>query len=113
MSYKHFDMEEFLRQTSGSEAIAREVAILFCRDYPVEIAEMESALEAGDFETVRRLSHKSKSGFLIIGAQELYDVAMYIEKNIKAGNLDVADKLRQYRVLGDALLAELKEAFGI
>lgn len=111
MTFNHFDREEFIRQTAGNEDIAREVAVLYRRDIQKELNLMDEAHGRSDMEAVRRLAHKSKSGFIIMGANSLYEKALYIEKRAKEGAQDLKAELTDFRHCCEELDKELLHSF--
>lgn len=111
MKYTYFDREEFVRQAADNEDIARQVAQLYHRDVAQELAAMEDAFASNNMEAVRRLAHKSKSGFIIMGARELYQLALNIEARSKNGETDLKDDLVTFRKMCEGLDKEVVEAF--
>ena len=75
---------------------------------PKLIDNIESALEAGDTETIFHNAHQLKGGSGSIGAMQLTDIAMKIEKIGREGSTDgLAELLTQlkneYERVADAL----------
>lgn len=108
---KHFDMEEFVRQTAGNTDIAAQVAALYHRDISEELRGLDEAFGAGDLEGVRRRAHKFKSGFIIMGATALHQQALELEMRSKAGESDLADAIKTFRSDCEGLDEEMCEHF--
>lgn len=109
----HFNREDFITQTAGSEDIAKQVAELYHRDIANDLASIDAAFSANDFEQVRRLAHKSKSGFIIMGARDLYDLALRLETRAKQVETDLTEDLQKFRADCEALDQELCAEFQI
>lgn len=113
MRYTYFDREEFVRQAADNEDVARQVAQLYHRDIAQDLTAMEAAFAEQNMEVVRRLAHKSKSGFIIMGASELYQLALSIEARCKNGETDLQEDLIKFRQMCEGLDGEVVEAFKI
>lgn len=113
MKYTYFDREEFIRQAAENEDVARQVAQLYHRDIDKELNAMDIAFRAQDMEALRRLAHKSKSGFIIMGANTLFQLAVGIEVRCKNGETDLKDDLVIFRQMCEGLDREVVEAFKI
>jgi HPt (histidine-containing phosphotransfer) domain-containing protein len=111
MKYTYFDRDEFVRQAADNEDIARQVAQLYHRDIAQDLSAMEEAFAARNMEAVRRLAHKSKSGFIIMGARELYQLALNIESRCKNGETDLQEDLKTFRTMCLGLDEEVVTAF--
>lgn len=113
MKYTYFNREEFIRQAADNEDVARQVAQLYHRDIAQELSAIEVAFANQNMEAVRRLAHKSKSGFIIMGASELYQLALGIEAKCKNGETDLREDLVKFRQMCEGLDEEVVEAFKI
>lgn len=109
----HFDREDFINQAAGSEDIAKQVVELYHRDVAKDLLEIETAFEAGNLEAIRRLAHKSKSGFIIMGATPLHKLALQLETKAKHGDSDLKADLATFRVQCEGLEKELCSEFGV
>lgn len=109
----HFNREDFIAQAAGSEDVAKQVAELYHRDVAQDLAAIDGAFASGNFEQVRRLAHKSKSGFIIMGAQELYEIALRLETRAKQGETDLGDDLKKFRTDCEGLDREICAEFHI
>lgn len=111
MNYTYFNREEFIRQTADNEDVARQVAELYHRDLDQELSAMDQAFSSGNMEAVRRLAHKAKSGFIIMGATDLYNLAVNLETRCKNGETDLKKDLVRFREMCEGLDGEVVEAF--
>lgn len=111
MKYTYFDREEFIRQAAESENVAFQVAELYHRDIANDLSAIDAAFAANNIEAVRRLAHKSKSGFIIMGARSLYDLSLRIEQRCKNGETDLKDDLVLFRQMCEGLEKEIIESF--
>ncbi|MHB1277036.1 MAG: Hpt domain-containing protein [Bacteroidia bacterium] len=113
MKYTYFNREEFIRQAADNEDVARQVAQLYHRDIANDLSAMEAAFADQNIEAMRRLAHKSKSGFIIMGASDLYQLALRIEARCKNGETDLKEDLIKFRQMCEGLDGEVVEAFKI
>jgi|GEM_PF-2212136 len=113
MAYEHFIREDFIQQAAGSEAIAKEIVGLFHRDMAKDLMEIEAAFSSENYETVRRLAHKAKSGFIIMGANSLFELARQIETRAKQGETDLEADLSSFRIQCEGLDRELCAEFEV
>jgi len=111
--FLHFDRKNFIEQAAGSEDIAKQVVELYHRDLVKDLSEIEAAFEAGNLEAVRRLAHKSKSGFIIMGATPLHKLALLIETKAKQGDSNLKADLATFRIQCEGLDQELCTEFGV
>jgi len=69
------------------------------RDMPLQLADIQAAVDRGDAETLYRTAHKLKSGSGSIGAPQLSELARQLELLGRSGDLtDVAPVLEQIRI---------------
>ncbi len=76
-----FDLS-LLEEMEDSEYVA-EILELFLNTTPVEINEIDTALEKDQFETVYRIAHKLKSSTGLLKATALFEVLVKIEEAAK------------------------------
>jgi HPt (histidine-containing phosphotransfer) domain-containing protein len=98
---------EELKQMSGEDFI-NELIDAFLDDAPDMLANMKSALEAGDVESFRRNAHSMKSNANTFGAMELGALAKELEFMAKENNLDVGNRLEVLRESYGRVAEELK-----
>jgi len=93
---------EILRSTLADDADMRDLIELFVNDLHLRVDAIHTALESGNLDEVRRISHQLRGasagfGFAIIGA-----TAAQVEETIKAVD-GQADGMMQVRPLVDQL----------
>ncbi len=86
-----FDPELALRNAGGDADLARELAELFLREYPRWMRDMETALYAGDGETLHRAAHTLKGAVVHCGAVAAQDLALVLERMGKLGQFQEAE----------------------
>jgi histidine phosphotransfer protein HptB len=88
------DMNTFnaLKESTGADFIS-ELIDAFLDDAPGLIAQMKSALPAGDAEMFRRATHSMKSNAATFGAMELADLARELEGMGRDRNLEIGNRL--------------------
>ena len=87
---------EELKQMSGEDFID-ELIDAFLDDAPNMISNMETALAAGDADSLRRNAHSLKSNANTFGAVELGLLARELELMARENNLDVGNRLEALR----------------
>ena len=97
-----------LKQMSGEDFI-NELIDAFLDDGPNMLNNMQTALETGDVESLRRNAHSLKSNANTFGATELGVQAKELEYMARENNLDVGDRLEKLNQAFSVAAAELKE----
>ncbi|HTV21170.1 MAG TPA: ATP-binding protein [Polyangiaceae bacterium] len=85
---------------------------LFLERMPQQLAELGRAVEAGDTQQIRALSHKIKGSSLALAAPRMSETAAEMQHQAEAGNLSplplgLRRLQQQYGVVADSLEAEL------
>lgn len=111
MSDRVYSKEAFLEQTAGSLDIASQVVDIYLRDYEKELSAFQTCIAQNDLEALRRLSHKSKSGFLIMGSSQLHQLALNMEQLAKVGDQKAKELFPEFELLSKQLALELKHDF--
>ncbi len=111
MSNRIYNKDAFLEQTAGSLDIAGQVVDIYLRDYNKELEAFRQAIEQDDLDALRRLAHKSKSGFLIMGCSLLHQMALNMEQLAKLGNPSAKASFQEFDRLSRQLAEELKSDF--
>ncbi len=75
-----FDKSMALQRLGGDESLYQELVVMFHRDTPSLLAEIQSAMEIRDAETLRRLAHSLKGSAAYVGAQEMSAAAYQLER---------------------------------
>jgi len=94
------DFKSALEAVAGDKDLFAELIGMFVEDYPTRLRDIGAALESGDAETVERAAHTLKGAAANLGAVEVRELALEIEKLGKKGELE---KARPY-------LADLEQA---
>jgi|GEM_PF-2328850 len=76
-----------IERIGGSEEIYREVIATFCTDQGSTIANLRAALAAADIATSHRIAHTLKGTAATIGATGLFEAALALDRDLKAGTL--------------------------
>ncbi len=103
-----FDMGSLLRSTCDDKELAGQVVEVFLSDIPVQLADLQSALDRNDAVTAERVAHSIKGASATVGGALLRDVAFECEQCGKSSDLaglrDRMTKLReQYDILQQVL----------
>ncbi len=79
-----------LERVGGDRELLEEVAQLFLDDYPNSIAEIQTALAAGDPRGVERGAHTLKGAVSNFGADSVVETALALEMAGRNGDLTTA-----------------------
>lgn len=79
-----------LERVGGDRELLEEVAQLFLDDYPNSIAEIRTALDAGDPKGVERGAHTLKGAVSNFGADSVVETALALEMAGRNGDLSTA-----------------------
>lgn len=81
----------YLKELSnGSNEFIVEMITVFVEQTPIEIANLEKHLAAGDWKSLRATAHKMKPSFAFMGIKELESVIKTIEEySANETNLDL------------------------
>ena len=85
-----FDPNRILRQLSGDRGLLRELGHLFIDVCPGQLANIRSAVEAGDCERLAAAAHTLKGSASTLGADRIVASADAIERLAKDGRMDAA-----------------------
>lgn len=78
------DWTAALEHMDGDRELLNEVARLFADEWPKTKAELDAALECGDFKRSERLAHGLKGAAANLGAKALSESAFNLEKTARA-----------------------------
>ncbi|MFY9307932.1 MAG: Hpt domain-containing protein [Bacteroidia bacterium] len=76
---KQTDLTYLKELSNGSNEFIVEMITVFVEQTPLEIANMEKHLAAGDWKSLRATAHKMKPSFSFMGIKELEGVIKTIE----------------------------------
>ncbi|HUJ32367.1 MAG TPA: response regulator [Candidatus Acidoferrum sp.] len=82
------DVAAALERLDGDRELLEEVAHLFAEEWPKSVAEIESALAAGDLPLLQRLAHSLKGASANVGAKRVSSAALELETLSRAGKLE-------------------------
>lgn len=89
------DMKEGLK-TIGSEASLRELLKMMVKEaLPQDLAKMEAAYAAKDWDKVQQLAHKIKGGAVYVGTVKMKMACQYLERSWKVGKKEHLEQLYQ------------------
>jgi HPt (histidine-containing phosphotransfer) domain-containing protein len=103
-----------LRELGGDEFLG-EVIDAFLADAPGLVATLQSSLDSGNSEELRRAAHTLKSNGATLGAGEFAELCRTLEQRAKSDELDGASEVverieQEYRSLEEALSALRSES---
>ena len=93
------DEASLLALVGGDSALIRELTALFLQDGPERMAEMASALDAGDRTALERAAHTLKGSAGSLCGHPAARAALYLEDLAKSG--DLGEARRAHAALGD------------
>ena len=89
-----FDLEKARKILGNNNALLMDMLKTTIHSLiPEELALMKQAHEAGNWQTVSRIAHKLKGGFLSIGLTRAAVACQYLERYYKAGHSELLEKL--------------------
>jgi putative two-component system response regulator len=92
------DLDAVLKRCGGDPKFAAAVIERFCKQAPIEVERIETALKANDAEALRRSAHSLKSMAAYMGAETTSELARQIEEMGHQGILgEVAPRVMQLR----------------
>ena len=106
---KLFSFDKILENTGGDSEIANQVIDLQLSLYEDEMSKLKTAVEQSHFEEVRKLAHKSKSGFMILGADQAYQLAVELEDGAKSQDqVGMQESFLKFEALSQLLMEQLR-----
>lgn len=75
-----FDRSEAVRRLQGDETLLTELAELFLKEFPSQLADIRDAMAMGDFAGVERAAHSIKGSIGNFGAHRAFQAALNLEK---------------------------------
>jgi len=88
-----FDRAALLARLMDDEDLARAVTEGFLEDIPKQIEALQDYLEAGDAASAERQAHTIKGASANVGAEALREIALAMETEGKAGDLEAVREL--------------------
>lgn len=68
----------------GGEAIVGDLLKVLCRDFPGTLERLQDALVAQEFDQLRDIAHRAKSGCATLGALRLTELCASVEQEAAA-----------------------------
>jgi CheY-like chemotaxis protein/HPt (histidine-containing phosphotransfer) domain-containing protein len=84
------DEAAILSGMDGNRRLLRDLTRIFLADYPKQLAEIKTAMQAADAERLRRAAHALKGSVGNFGAKKAFETASQLETMGKTGKLDAA-----------------------
>ncbi|MDR3442062.1 MAG: ATP-binding protein [Legionella sp.] len=107
-SFTVFDAQSALIGMSGDINLLKNILrSIVEKETPADLLELESAHKVDDWQTIEKLAHRMKSGFVYCGALKLVHACQCIERYSKAGHSQLLEPLYQQLLL---VIDETKKA---
>jgi len=74
------DCKEVMERLGGDEALFQDVVQVFLSDCPVQLAAIKAAVDRGDADEIRRISHALKGAAGNLSAKGLFEAARTLER---------------------------------
>ncbi len=88
-----FDRAQTLQYVGGSEQLLLEIAAIFLEHTPAVLADIHSAIAAGDARTLERAAHTLKGSVSVFGAEDARATAQELENLVRAGSVEGAEMI--------------------
>lgn len=82
-----FNMDQLLQSTCDDKELAAQVVGVFLSDIPVQLANLQKALDEDDVKTAERVAHSIKGASATVGGEALRLVALESEMLGKEGDI--------------------------
>jgi PAS domain S-box-containing protein len=103
------EYERLLERTSGDEPLLAEILRLFLDELPSQVHQIRAALDAGDYDVLRRTAHALKGAASNFNASAVVEAAQTLEHMGSAGELGDSEPAWEILRAETALLATLLE----
>jgi HPt (histidine-containing phosphotransfer) domain-containing protein len=87
------DRGEALARLQGDKELLADLAGVFLKDYPSQLADIRNAITRGDLAGLERAAHSLKGSVANFGARRSFDVAFELEKTARSGDLAECSRL--------------------
>jgi HPt (histidine-containing phosphotransfer) domain-containing protein len=106
-------LTDLLDMVGDDSAFVDDIVDTYLRDAPEQLAGMQTALAAGDVETLGRNAHTLKGNSLTVGATALAGIARDLEERSRAGDVtDAGPRIEDASAEFGRLAAALEAARG-
>ncbi len=78
---KHIDLTELDKVADGDKEFMKETITLLLQEIPENVVHINQYVTSNDLISLKKLVHKMKSSFMLIGMKELWPVIETIEKS--------------------------------
>jgi HPt (histidine-containing phosphotransfer) domain-containing protein len=78
---KHIDLTELNKVADGDQEFMKETIALLLQEIPENINHINQYVTNNDFVSLKKIIHKMKSSFMLIGMKELWPIVGTIEKS--------------------------------
>ncbi len=99
-------IDALLVTVGGDKEFLVELIDTFLEDAPGMLSAMEDAVQDGDAENLRLVSHSLKTNSAQFGATKLFELCRDVELQAKEGNFDaekISDAIKEYENVRQAL----------
>ncbi len=103
-----YDYETILENTGGDSDVVRQVVAMHLEISTVDLESLKRAIETLDFEQARKMAHRSKSGYMILGADSLYQLASKLETLAKNESEEIQQLFPEFEALNRVLNDQLR-----
>ncbi|WP_434763125.1 ATP-binding protein [Vibrio fortis] len=109
--YQEFDISHVLAMSGDDHDIATDILTTFVKNYPMDIAELESAGAIQDADFVKDTAHRIKGSALYLGNDPLSSVAKELEKSAAQGDMTHSEQRIAFISKGLAVLGREIETY--
>lgn len=103
-----FDLDQLKEQVGDSVELLQHILAKYLSTQQADLEAIESAMKSSDFISVRKIAHKMKGAAAMIGARELADICLSIEKNEEEALDAIQGKLEQIHHKTAAIQRDVK-----
>ncbi len=98
---------------NGDEEFIKQMVVIFLEDVPKYVEEMESLIQEENWEDAGKMAHKMKSSVKVLGADELVEELIKVEKLKDEQNPKEKSEayMGKIKPLAEELLGELRKAY--
>jgi HPt (histidine-containing phosphotransfer) domain-containing protein len=107
---KYIDLDYLKQISNGSNEFVYQMITVFIEEIPLELANIEKALMAKDWKSLRATAHKMKPSYSFMGVKELETLVNTLEENSGAeSHLDLMPGLvERIKSITDEVVKELE-----
>src|ERR1700729_2282397 len=83
----HIDLSELTKVADNDEEFIKEIIVILLQEIPENLNSIEFFVMNKDIASLKKLIHKMKSSFMLVGMKELSPIANAIGKSISTGSI--------------------------